>query len=302
VIHIKTVFVLGAGASFPYGFPLGVDLKRLVRECYKDDKPHAVNLYNTTEFDKAAAGQFIAALQYSGLSSVDAFLERRPEYLDIGKATMGIELLMKEGLSDLWKEQENWLTYLYGYMIGSTLEEFAENQASFVTFNYDRVVEHFFHTSLANTFGRGIEETAKIVEQIAVIHLHGRLGYLPWQNAQGVVPYGASAIDKQVVQTLRREIKVVHEDIAAGRDKEFTRAKELLGEAERVYLLGFGFGGRNIERLGLNQLPQPQNVPKATAAGLTQHEVNQVVRMLNDRVDIRIADCIGLLRNIATLD
>lgn len=165
MIKTKTVFVLGAGASFPYGFPLGVDLKRLVLECYKDDKPHSAHLYNTTSFDKAAAIKFITALQYSGLSSVDAFLERRPAFLDIGKAMMGIELLIREGLSDLWKEQENWLTYLYGNMIGSTLEEYGENRVSFVTFNYDRVVEHFLHTSLLNAFDRGVEETAKIVER-----------------------------------------------------------------------------------------------------------------------------------------
>ena len=248
VIRTKTVFVLGAGASFPYGFPLGSELKKLVLQCYKDEKSHAAHLYNTTDFDKAAAIEFITALQYSGLSSVDAFLERRPQFLDIGKATMGIELLIKEGTSDLWKEQENWLTYLYGSMIGSALEEFAENRVSFVTFNYDRVVEHFFHTSLLNAFGKGIEDTAKIVNQIPVIHLHGRLGCLPWQNGEGVVPYGDPTIDKQVMKTLLNEIKVVHEDITDGRDKEFTRAKVLLGEAERVYLLGFGFGARNVER------------------------------------------------------
>jgi hypothetical protein len=302
LIKTKTVFVLGAGASFPYGFPLGSDLKKLVLECYKDDKPHAAHLYNTTAFTKAVTIEFITALQYSGLSSVDAFLERRPQFLDIGKATMGIELLIKEGTSDLWKEQENWLTYLYRNMIGSALEEFAENRVAFVTFNYDRVVEHFFHTSLLNTFGKSVEDTAKIADQIPVIHLHGRLGLLPWQNTKGVVPYGAPTIDKHVVDTLRREIKVVHEDITDGRDKEFTRAKELLAAAERVFLLGFGFGGRNVERLGLKELPQPQNVPKATAAGLTQHEVNQVINLLNGKFDVRIADCIGLLRNVATLN
>jgi hypothetical protein len=303
LINTKTVFVLGAGASFPYRFPLGSDLKRLVIECYKDDKPHAAHLYNTTGFDKAAATEFITALQHSGLSSVDAFLERRPVLLDIGKATMGIELLIKESTSDLWQEDSNWLAYLYGCMIGNSLEEFAENRVSFVTFNYDRVVEHFLYTSLLNTFGKGSEDTAKMVERIPVIHLHGRLGYLPWQSTQDVVPYGGLNIDKQVMETFLKEIKVVHEDITDGRDREFTRAKELLAGADRVYLLGFGFAARNMERLGLKQLPQQQGVVKATAAGLTQHELNQVVALLDGKIDLRLGmDCIGMLRNIAFLD
>ncbi len=118
------------------------------------------------------------------------------------------------------------------------------------------------------------------------------------------MPYGDPTIDKQVMKTLLNEIKVVHEDITDGRDKEFTRAKVLLGEAERVYLLGFGFGARNVERLGLRELPQQPGVPKATAAGLTQHELNQVaVGLLNGKVELRLnIDCIGLLRSVAMLD
>jgi hypothetical protein len=301
LIKTKTVFVLGAGASFPYGFPLGIDLKRLVLECYKDDKSHAAHLYNTTDFNKPAAIEFITALRYSGLSSVDAFLERRPTFLDIGKATMGIELLIKEQLSDLWKEQENWLAYLYGNMIGSTLDEFSENRVSFVTFNYDRVVEHFFYTSLLNAFGKSIEDTAKIVDRIPVIHLHGRLGYLPWQNTQGVVPFGSLTLDKPAMETFLKEIKVVHEDITDGRDKEFTGAKELLAEADRIYLLGFGFGGRNVERLGLRDL-EPGRA-NATAVGITQHELNQLTGFLNSKVELRLqVDCMGILRSYAALN
>jgi hypothetical protein len=301
MIKRETVFMLGAGASYPYGFPLGTDLKKWIVECYKDDKAHSINLYNATDFDKAAATEFITALKQTGLSSVDAFLERRPKFLDIGKATMGIELLIKEGTSDLWQEGSNWLTYLYSYMIGNSLEEFAGNRVSFVTFNYDRVVEHFFYTSLFNTFGKSSEETAKIVEQIPVIHLHGRLGYLPWQRTQDVVPYGSANIDKKVMATLLKEIKVVHEDITDGRDKEFTRAKELLTKAERIYLLGFGFGGRNVERLGLRDL-EPGKAA-ATAVGPTQHELNQLVGFLNNKIQLRLhEDCLTLLRNFAALN
>ncbi len=97
MITKETVFVIGAGASNPYGFPLGFGLKKLVMERYKEGTGDAaLHLYSNTDFDKDAATEFISALRYSGLSSVDAFLERRPQFLDIGKATMGIELLMKE--------------------------------------------------------------------------------------------------------------------------------------------------------------------------------------------------------------
>jgi len=66
--------------------------------------------------------------------------------------------------------------YLYGGMVGSSLEEFAENRVSFVTFNYDRSVEQFLFTSLKNTFGRPDGNTSQVLQKVPIVHLHGRLG------------------------------------------------------------------------------------------------------------------------------
>jgi hypothetical protein len=51
----------------------------------------------------------------------------------------------------------------------------------------------------------------------------------------------------------------------------FGLAKRLLMLADRIYLLGFGFGTHNISRLGLSGLPANRAI--ATATGFTQHEV-----------------------------
>jgi hypothetical protein len=302
VIKTKTVFVLGAGASHPFGFPLGSELKKLVLDHYHNEQGHAVHLYNATDFSKSAVGNFIEGLRYSGLSSVDSFLERRPTFLEVGKATMGIELLLREASSNLWQGESNWLTYLYNNMVGNSLAEFANNRVSFVTFNYDRTVEHFFYTSLQHTFGRSLEETAKVVEQIPVIHLHGRLGFLPWQlNKQSLVPFGMAGVDKGVMDVLLREIKVVHEDITDVRDKEFTKAKELLGGAMRVYLLGFGFGARNVERLGLASI-QASGF-SGTSFGMTLKETEQCKVLCGGRVNLfPTYPALEFLRNSAALD
>jgi hypothetical protein len=47
-----------------------------------------VHLYNTTNFKQNAVGEFVEGLKYSGLPSVDAFLERQPAFLEIGKAEL----------------------------------------------------------------------------------------------------------------------------------------------------------------------------------------------------------------------
>lgn len=301
MITTKTVFVLGAGASHPFGFPLGVELKQRVLENYRDERGHAVHLYNTTKLRENDVSTFVDGLSRSGLSSVDAFLERRPNFLEVGKATMGIELLYAESSSNLWYEGSNWLTHLYRNMVGGALEEFASNQVSFVTFNYDRTVECFLHDSLFHSFGKGSVETAKIVDQIPIIHLHGRLGFLPWQATQNIVPYGKTEIDGRIMRTMLDEVKVVHEDITDVRDREFTRARDLLGKADRVYLLGFGFGARNVERLGLDSI-EPI-VFQGTSYRMTPKESRQCMAMSGGRVELHHNyDALDFLRNVASLN
>jgi hypothetical protein len=301
MITEKTVFVLGAGASHPYGLPLGSGLKNLVLANYDSAQGHAVHLYNASPLLPNQVGTFTSGLRFSGLSSVDAFLERRPEFLEVGKATMGIELLYGEAGANPWQDGSNWLTYLYGNMIGGSLDEFGENQVSFVTFNYDRVVEHFFHTSLQNTFGKSAGDTARTLDQIPIIHLHGRVGYLPWQSDRNVVPFGATEIGALQMNVMLSEIKVVHEDITDGRDREFTRAKELIADAARVYLLGFGFGGRNVERLGLATVEAHDYA--GTAYGMTSKETNQCKVLCGNRANLnQNLPALEFLRNMATLN
>ncbi|MBN8988643.1 MAG: hypothetical protein J0H42_10380 [Rhizobiales bacterium] len=296
MISTPTVFVLGAGASEPYGLPLGYQLRLNILEKYNSDTGHTAHLTNTTPFVRKAINQFVEALKYSGLSSVDAFLERRPEFMDIGKAMMGIELLHGENHERLWQNDRNWLTYLYGNMIGSSLEEFADNQVSFVTFNYDRCVEHFLFISLQNAFGRTTDETAAVVSRIPIVHLHGRLGHLSWQNGGSAVDFGDSQIDARKMGIVMKEIKVVHEELTDGRDKDFAQAKELLAKAKRVYLAGFGFGSRNVQRLGLDSIAP--EAYQGTAYGLTGKEIGGCAAMCGGQIRLNNFQTLDLMRQI----
>jgi hypothetical protein len=67
---------------------------------------------------------------------------------------MAIELLNCEQPEALWTGNENWLQYLYARLTTPTLKEFGNNAVSFITYNYDRTLEHFIHASLMNTTGK----------------------------------------------------------------------------------------------------------------------------------------------------
>lgn len=299
MIAFKTVFVLGAGASKPYGFPLGGELYNLVLGEFSEGAAGRPYLMNTTPFTGRELDPFIGSLRHSGLTSVDAFLERRPEFMEVGKAAMAVLLAQRENSVALWGGHENWLQYLYNRMIGSSLEEFSQNQVSFVTFNYDRSVEMFLSTALQNAFGKTTEEVAAVLNEIPIIHLHGRLGYLPWQNPSQGREYSGH-IDQAVMEICRREIKVVHEDIT-DRDKDFARAKQVLGAAQRVYLLGFGFGTKNVERLDLRSLTP--EIFEGTAFGFTDQERHSNVVLCGGKVTLHTGyQCLEFLRNRTPLD
>jgi hypothetical protein len=294
MINVKTVFVLGAGASNPFGYPVGSGLYQAVLDNFQSGGPGNTHLLNTTRFMQKDVDGFLLALSRSGQTSVDAFLERRFEdFLEIGKAAMAIELMLRENEPLLW-QQPNWMFNLFGRMSSETLEEFDENEVAFVTFNYDRSLEHFLCTSLANYFGKPVEACAKVLLNIPIVHLHGRLGYLPWQQRESRA-YGDTSITAQSVNMSVKEMRVVHEDIT-DRDKDFAEAKELLHAAERVYLMGFGFGARNVERIELTSLKP--SVFSGTAYGLTASETAYCRKQCGDTVNLyNSSPCLEFLRN-----
>src|SRR5262249_27624056 len=182
----RTVFVLGAGSSAVYGFPIGQGLCQLVCEQLHPQHQWGIDLRNCTKFTEREVTDFCSQLRMSAQPSVDAFLEHRPEFLNIGKAAMAVILIAQEAPDRLWSfEDANWMRYLFS-RLNTPFESFHEIPVSFITFNYDRSLEHFLCTALQNRYGKTEVECAAVLERIPIIHLHGRLGYLPWEKEEGL--------------------------------------------------------------------------------------------------------------------
>jgi hypothetical protein len=86
VITTPTVSVLGAGASYPYGFPTAKGLKELICEQFSSTNARASQFLSFlnpegSNYAPEEFFQFREAFLKSGQPSVDAFLERRPEFL-----------------------------------------------------------------------------------------------------------------------------------------------------------------------------------------------------------------------------
>jgi hypothetical protein len=293
VLKTKTVFVLGAGASVPFGFPSGPQLTRnVVNDLLNRGWLHKT-LIETLKLDEGSLQKFANVLRDSGRSSIDAFLEYRLEYMTVGKAAIAASLISCERPSYVMKyDDDNWLRYLYN-QLNSSFDYFSQNQLGFVTFNYDRIVEWFLLTCLQNSFGKPMIECLSVLASIPIVHLHGRLGYLPWENAAG--RDFNNKIDEEGLLKGIDQIKIIHEDITDDRDADFEKAKQLLALAEHVYFMGFGFNRLNVERLEISKLDQNKSI--ATSVGITGQERRLISRLTNGKVEFIDADCISLCRN-----
>lgn len=299
MLKTPTVFVLGAGASNIFGFPLGLELCQQVKGAFAPGQSQFQALLEMTAFRARDVELFRNELLFSGQSSVDAFLELRPEFTDVGKAAMAYLLIGAENESILWERgpHDHWINYLLGYM-SCSFEDFGKNSVSFLTFNYDRSLEHYLHRALMSRYGKTSEECKVALDQIPIIHLHGRLGYLPWQQK-----YGRSyqpVVDAKTLEMCVSGIKIVHEE-TTDRDDDFKQARKLLTDAGRIYFLGFGFGSKNIERLEITNLESGK--AWATGVGIEGRELSTTTHACGSKVAIQQAkNCMWLLKHVAQFD
>ena len=218
MITEKTVLILGAGASMGFHYPSGPQLKQLIRNMLGNKSRSEYRTLHQLVPEAEKIQTFVKALSKSGRTSIDAFLENRRDLMQIGKYAIAIALLKKEVETSLFAteneitKEKNWYDYLFGRMNGS-FDEFANNKIAFVTFNYDRSLEHYLFESLKNSYGKTDEEVTAVLKKIPIIHVHGQLGNLLWQGANGraykSTTHAGDAINAAEGATRRVKVTVV---------------------------------------------------------------------------------------------
>jgi hypothetical protein len=257
-----TVFIIGAGASRPYGFPSGKELFDNISEG-KCSLP-ATEDPDFDQIQNNSVQHFIGELRGSGHESVDAFLENRTDLVDIGKRLIASALIPFEDEQLLFEQKANqergaqWYKYLLRAMMVDA-PDLLYNKVSFITFNYDRSIEHFFTKALAANTGISLLAAWDKIQYIQIVHLHGMLGpYHPdAYNGRAYEPN----VTLRSVQMAAASIKIINE--SSDDSKEYAQARRLLEQAQRYIFLGFGFhpttfGGFNCARsLALDLSMQP---------------------------------------------
>jgi hypothetical protein len=292
VIKPLTVFVVGAGASVPFKFPSGLGLLRDAR-IQKADK---IRQWTHDKVIREELVQFCDRLRDCQELSLDAMLEYQPAHFQAaGKRLIADRLLRCEATSrGVASEGGDWIEHLFALMaegVGNTADFLYHNAVWFVTYNYDRLIEHKLMAGLRSKYHADWKNhQQKILER--VIHLHGSLGDLA-EGTENYVPFGAmtssrigTEYDRELTEFMpscERSIRIVHE---VQDDSSFTHARGLLATAERVFFLGFGFGVKNVDRLNLSCVNEKAHVCY-TRYGMTDQEWAYYIREPFNRAQIK---------------
>jgi hypothetical protein len=135
----------------------------------------------------------------------------------------------------------------------------ADNQLTFVTFNYDASLEKRLYDGLSNISKFPREEVQHFFDDLRIVHVYGKVrekvdtNWVPTETSLGNPSWRARErlddlfIASQGIRTIDGPDKLKNE-------KELSRARDKLRDAAKVYILGYGFDHSNNGRLDLEKL------------------------------------------------
>lgn len=312
MIDKKTVLVLGAGASCPYGYPHGASLRELI--CFDGGfRNHYLIYLNSAELSQSEKDTrrtevtvFIKAFRGSHVKSIDVFMANNPKLAQIGKYIIAHEIFRAEGNSCFGEEAKrkqeelednrqrperkgsilaiagfhggDWYFHLYNRLVEGlvgkdALPDFSNGNLAFITFNYDRSLEYFLFEALRNSFAEAPED--RIVESLQplkILHVYGQIAPLKWQNPDHHVDYKPRT-DESLLLRAADNMRTIYEEKL---NPELIEAQDLLRSADEIFFLGFAFAPENMKVLGLPGLILPRCQVYGTAFNMIKEEVDHL--------------------------
>ena len=290
MITKPTVFVLGAGASCPYGFPTGdALLGDVIAICRTPQFSHD---FGPTEIrigtgDLIPLRDFADDLQRSRHQSIDAFLRDRPEYREAGTKAIAATLLPREHQARLMgiAISDCLYTQLADLLAPGRGSPYSDNNASFITYNYDRSLEQFLLTSVQRRFGYEEEQAIDALHGLKIVHVHGALGaHRLYEDEDRALPYDGNPgqlPSKLQYESVANHLKLIFEEEEIQASSALRDARELIKGASQVIFLGFGYDDDNLSRLF--QVEKGSSILQAHSGKLFYgSSLNMTGRSIND--------------------
>jgi hypothetical protein len=276
----NTVFVLGAGASHEVGLPVGSGLAELISKKVDIRFVRGAALDNGSDVPlyerigakfKGERGEYQKAgwMIRDGIllaNSIDDFLDRHAKnerVVRYGKLAIAASIMEGERNSGIFTSfgkprdesfiqntANTWyarLLKVLGTGVSADQVETIFQNVAFIDFNYDRCLPHFMVQALQPLYGIVEQRARDIVSTAKIIHPYGSLGDLTGSKS---VPFGDP--DEQVdLFEVAERIRLYTEQVREHDDIE--EIKRVVGEAQRIVFLGFGYHQQNLKIITPNQ-------------------------------------------------
>lgn len=306
----KTLFIIGAGAGYDYNMPMGEDLigeiSRLVSTSNHlkknggaasvlDTALHHLENYEFSNM-QSALSRILGGLVFS--RSIDTLLtDTADETVSIvGKIAISQVLSEREARTEFFTKggklvsgvstnaapfgrmkdktiRDTWMPSFFRELrAGLTKDQFKKRlqNTAVITFNYDRLFEHFLDVAIAQYDGLPLADAKKLRSELQIIHPYGMLAPLE---------VAICSINTQHVANAPTYLKTYDEN---PNDNELIRIRSLVTAAQKIIFLGFGFHQQNMDLLGF---PRPVSSKKSvdifgTAMGLSSRKKERIIHSL----------------------
>lgn len=283
MIRKKTVFVIGAGAGFDIGMPLGDTLSTLIasklnikfgqggtkQESGDHEIMQALRVIASTKKEDPNAYRSAGCNVASGIvftKSIDSYLNAHSgnEKVKVcAKLAIAQTILEYESKSaihlppdkhppdfrDKAAVLKSWLQP-FMFLLADRIKRDEYLDAIFgnikiINFNYDRCIEHFLWLALQHVFLIDEQRATSLLQTLPIIHPYGTVGELPWQGGLRI-GFGERPDPRRLIEASNR-IRTFNEQIAE--QETLTKMAEWMSEAELIIYLGFHFHDQNVEVL-----------------------------------------------------
>ncbi len=324
----RTVFILGAAANkeidHTQNMPVGSELALRIQQSVSSELNSGTR-WPSGPISDAISRQLgglgdnhVQALRRieSGITfkdSIDEFLDEwreMPHLVECGKYLISHEILKAEANtfypSLLRQEQgsslafrsirDSWLGQIFRFANPSQRRRDVEGclaGISFVTFNYDRLLEAAIYSFIR--YGQNIDEenAVRILKSVPILHAYGSLGPLALPGSSGI-EIGSN--DPWAIIRGAQEIRTFTEEFVS-EQRELINFE--LFHADRIVFLGFGFHRRNLDLILPASLANGAHAI-ATGVGLRSGQTTEVLNRfahLGKEIKIFPMPCSDLLDN-----
>ncbi|MAL40612.1 hypothetical protein [Thalassospira sp.] len=177
-------------------------------------------------------------------------------------------------LSPFDEVRGTWLDFLFQKLSDGISRDNVANifeNVSFITFNYDRTIEHYLFLSLQNYFRLDANEAVEAMKRLKIVHPYGLIAPLQWMDQSEGLPYGSYG-QKNLLDIVPN-IQTYTESL---RDPALLdMAHNDLGQAENVVFLGFAFHKQNMELLNTRMENRPIRV-FSSSFGVSSADCKQI--------------------------